>query len=87
MEDMGVDTDDAAARVAFYAHMDHCIKPYVFSRHQYYPWNWNGEDQLYEADGRTVHTCRDFEAIRDWAIENQAGVFNRSIHVPDPLLD
>jgi hypothetical protein len=37
------------------------------------------------ADGRVVHTCRDFEAIRNWAFERTAGVVDFEIWVPDPL--
>jgi hypothetical protein len=48
-------------------------------------WVWVEEDGLYEADGRTMHTCRDFEAIREWTFANRVGTFDRSIYTPDPL--
>jgi Mycotoxin biosynthesis protein UstYa len=49
------------------------------------PWNWVEEDQEAKAVADVAHSCRDFERIRDWAIENQVKHFDRKIYVKDTL--
>ncbi|OAG13184.1 uncharacterized protein CC84DRAFT_1228221 [Paraphaeosphaeria sporulosa] len=73
-------------------HLDHCIDsirqslmcsadvtplPYVW---------WRKYDQLMPATA-VAHTCRDFEAIRDWAKEHRAGKVDKHTQVYDPLGD
>jgi hypothetical protein len=73
-------------------HLDHCIDsirqslmcsaditplPYVW---------WRKFGQLMPTSAVT-HTCRDFEAIRDWAKEHRAGKVEKEVHVHDPLGD
>lgn len=88
---MEVDMQNSTEKDAFYEHMDHCINSIrqslmcsadIATIH----WQWSDKKQVNLADPKTVHTCRDFEAIRRWAYENRVGVFDTSVHVPDPLL-
>jgi hypothetical protein len=50
-----------------------------------YVW-WRKFGQLMPTSAVT-HTCRDFEAIRDWAKEHRAGKVEKEVHVHDPLGD
>jgi len=34
-------------------------------------WQWNARKQVTQADARITHTCRDFDAIREWGMERQ----------------
>ncbi|KAF9740465.1 hypothetical protein PMIN06_012999 [Paraphaeosphaeria minitans] len=73
-------------------HLDHCVDsirqslmcsadvtplPYVW---------WRKYNQLMPTTAVT-HTCRDFEAIRDWAKEHRAGKVDEHTQVHDPLGD
>ena len=73
-------------------HLDHCIDsirqslmcsaditplPYVW---------WRKYNQLMPASAVT-HTCRDFDALRDWAKEHRAGAIDAFVQVHDPLGD
>lgn len=86
---MGNPNDDHALALK---HLDHCIDsirqslmcsadvtplPYVW---------WRKYDQLMPASAVT-HTCRDFDAIRDWAKERLAGKIDVHVQVHDPLGD
>ena len=88
--DMGVNMSDPQEVEDFWTHLDHCsdlIRQNLMcsSDLSTIHWLWAEKDQTWEADGRVMHTCRDFEAIRDWAFENRAGMIDRTVWVPDPL--
>ncbi|GLB20941.1 hypothetical protein AtubIFM61612_010889 [Aspergillus tubingensis] len=88
--DMGVNMSDPQEVEDFWTHLDHCsdsIRQNLMcsSDVSTIHWLWAEEDKTWEADGRVMHTCRDFEAIRDWAFENRAGMIDRTVWVPDPL--
>ncbi|KAL3473610.1 hypothetical protein BJX99DRAFT_261142 [Aspergillus californicus] len=87
---MGVDPANETEINQFWVHVDHCVNSVrqslmcaadISTIH----WSWVQEDQMWEADPQTVHTCRDFEAIRDWAFENRVGAIDRAVWVEDPL--
>ncbi|RAH54431.1 hypothetical protein BO85DRAFT_103687 [Aspergillus piperis CBS 112811] len=88
--DMGVNMSDPEDVENFWTHLDHCsdsIRQNLMcsSDLSTIHWLWVEEDQIWKADGRVMHTCRDFEAIRGWAFENRAGMIDRTVWVPDPL--
>ncbi|GFF41230.1 hypothetical protein IFM51744_04735 [Aspergillus udagawae] len=71
-------------------HLDHCIdalRQSIMCSSDISPivYSWNEAAQRVKGNSGTVHTCRDFEAIRQWAIEHQAPEIDYSVHVPDPL--
>ncbi|KAF9891375.1 hypothetical protein FE257_004231 [Aspergillus nanangensis] len=79
--DMGMDAQNEPEREQLNTRMDHCVNSIRQSLMcsadiSTIQWNWVEKDQLYNPDLRTIHTCRDFEAIRDWAVENRAGFFS-----------
>jgi hypothetical protein len=87
---MGLNTSDADAVTKFWQHLDHCSESLrqslmcssdVSTIH----WVWSDKPHRWQADDRVVHTCRNFEAIRDWAFERTAGVVDFGTWVPDPL--
>lgn len=46
------------------------------------PWAWSKSQGRTIADARTTHTCRDFEAIREWARGRRVeGGFDKSTYV------
>ncbi|CEL09746.1 hypothetical protein ASPCAL12876 [Aspergillus calidoustus] len=88
--DMGLSTSDPDEVTKFWQHLDHCSESLrqslmcssdVSTIH----WVWSEEHHRWQADGRVVHTCRDFEAIREWAFERTAGVVDFETWVADPL--
>ncbi|KAL5355025.1 hypothetical protein BJX96DRAFT_170277 [Aspergillus floccosus] len=88
--DMGVNMSDPKEVEDFWTHLDHCSDSLrqnlmcssdVSTIH----WLWGEKVQRWQADGRVVHTCRDFEAIRAWAFERTAGKVDFETWVPDPL--
>lgn len=88
--DMGVDMRNETEVDAFHNRMDHCIDSVrqslmcsadVSTIH----WIWDDIDGIYKADPRTIHMCRNFDAIRDWAFARRARPIDMTIHVPDPL--
>ncbi|PYH28779.1 oxidase ustYa family protein, partial [Aspergillus neoniger CBS 115656] len=88
--DMGVNMSDPDDVENFWTHLDHCsesIRQNLMCSSDLSTIHWLcvEEDQTWKADGRVMHTCRDFEAIRDWAFENRAGMIDRTVWVPDPL--
>ncbi|KAL1958761.1 hypothetical protein VTO42DRAFT_3880 [Malbranchea cinnamomea] len=71
-------------------HIDHCIDSIrqslmCSSDISTIPWTWDEEDQEAKAVGATIHTCRDFDRISEWAREHRIGPFNTKIHVTDDL--
>ncbi|OJJ75704.1 hypothetical protein ASPBRDRAFT_378605 [Aspergillus brasiliensis CBS 101740] len=89
--DMGLNMSDAKEVERFWIHLDHCsdsIRQSLMcsSDVSTIHWQWNESITRWQADGRIVHTCRDFNAIRDWAFERKAGVVDFETWVPDPLL-
>lgn len=71
-------------------HMDHCIDGIrqalmcagdVTPR----PYGWDPLGENVVAVNHVMRTCRDFDAIREWARPRQVHNFNYSVHVDDPL--
>lgn len=51
-------------------------------------WKWNNKAQRALGHGDVVHSCRNFEKIRDWSIEHRAVVdFRADVHTEDELSD
>lgn len=48
-------------------------------------WKWDEEAGNARPHANVTHTCRDFDVIHQWALENRAPKWNQSIYVPDPL--
>jgi hypothetical protein len=51
------------------------------------PWKWDEETHRIIGLLDSLHTCRDFNAIREWALEHEAKNFDTHTHIPDPLDD
>lgn len=73
-------------------HMDHCIdsmrQSFMCSADvSSIVWKWNEEKHRALGKLEAVHTCRDFDAIREWAIAHEAKEFDVITYVPDPLKD
>jgi Mycotoxin biosynthesis protein UstYa len=73
-------------------HIDHCIdamrQSFMCSADiSPITWKWDEVSQSARGQLTTPHTCRDFEAIREWALEHQTEHFDIHIHAPDPLDD
>jgi hypothetical protein len=51
------------------------------------PWTWVEEDNESKEVATVAHTCRDFEKIRGWAMENKIKHFDRKVYVEDELRD
>ncbi|KAE8332168.1 hypothetical protein BDV39DRAFT_200322 [Aspergillus sergii] len=71
-------------------HVDHCIESLrqaIMCSADVAPIVWSWEDNEHRLKGHTdtLHTCRDFDLIRQWALEHQAPSFDPSVHVSDPL--
>lgn len=49
------------------------------------PWMWDEEAHMAKEVATVLHTCRNFNAIRDWAKEHRIIHFNRSVYVPNDL--
>ena len=74
-------------------HMDHCIDSIreslmcagdITPR----PFGWNLKQSSVLPVNRVLRTCRDFDAIKDWALDRQVKGFDFSVHVvDDPLGD
>ncbi|GFF57926.1 hypothetical protein IFM61392_05424 [Aspergillus lentulus] len=69
-------------------HLDHCIEMIRQSLMcsadiTVDVWAWNEEKQMVTVRADNMHTCRDFEAIRQWALERPAGEFDRTINLVD----
>ncbi|KAF7168197.1 hypothetical protein CNMCM5623_001267 [Aspergillus felis] len=69
-------------------HLDHCIEMIRQSLMcsadiTVDVWAWNEEKQMVTVRADNMHTCRDFEAIRQWALEREAGEFDRTINLVD----
>ncbi|KAL2851399.1 hypothetical protein BJX68DRAFT_266307 [Aspergillus pseudodeflectus] len=88
--DMGLSTSDPDEVTKFWQYLDYCLESLrqslmcssdVSTIH----WVWSDEHHRWQADGRVVHTCRDLEAIREWAFERTAGVVDFETWVADPL--
>ncbi|PLB48380.1 hypothetical protein P170DRAFT_427466 [Aspergillus steynii IBT 23096] len=71
-------------------HIDHCldsVRQSVMCHSDIAPITWTWDDSSGSAKGVLTnhHTCRDFEAIRTWAMEHHAEAFDKSVRVEDPL--
>ncbi|PYH35729.1 uncharacterized protein BO87DRAFT_22527 [Aspergillus neoniger CBS 115656] len=74
--DMGLNMSDPEAVKNFWIHLDHCsdsIRQSLMcsSDVSTIHWRWNESIPRWQAESRIVHTCRDFEAIRNWAFEER----------------
>ncbi|EAU31769.1 predicted protein [Aspergillus terreus NIH2624] len=73
-------------------HIDHCIDTIRQSLMcavdvTPLPFVWVERDQRVKEVAAVIHTCRDFDAIKDWAQEHHIKTFDRTKHVHDDLLD
>lgn len=75
-------------------HMDHCIDSLrqslmCSSDLAPIPYAWNTKYQQNMPIAATTHTCRDFEAIKEWARadERRAKAMDAHVRVDDPLGD
>jgi hypothetical protein len=73
-------------------HIDHCIDTIRQSLMcavdvTPLPFVWVERDQRVKEVAAVIHTCRDFDAIKDWAQEHHIKKFDRTKHVHDDLLD
>lgn len=49
-------------------------------------WQWNNVSRKAQAHGGIVHSCRDFDAVRDWAMEHRKTVeFVGDVFVQDEV--
>lgn len=71
-------------------HLDHCID----SMRQSFMcsvdisainYQWDEAEHYSKGQLTTLHTCRDFDAIKEWALEHQLETWDSHTHVPDPL--
>lgn len=49
------------------------------------PWQWVEAEHEAKEVARVAHTCRDFEAVRRWGMDNAVVDFDRHTYVPDDL--
>ncbi|KAK4168415.1 hypothetical protein QBC43DRAFT_285050 [Cladorrhinum sp. PSN259] len=49
------------------------------------PWQWDERQHKSNVVGKVLHTCRNFEAVREWAMERQVAKFDQDVYVPDDL--
>ncbi|KAG8413392.1 hypothetical protein J3458_012961 [Metarhizium acridum] len=49
------------------------------------PWQWTEKEQQSKEVARVAHTCRDLDAVCEWARERTIFYFHRSVYVPDDL--
>ena len=71
-------------------HLDHCIDAIrqtlmCASDITPMPFAWYLEYQVNFPVFDTLHTCRDFDAIKEWAQARQSLTFDTTIHEEDPL--
>lgn len=71
-------------------HLDHCIDMIrqnlmCSSDITPLPWVWDRTQKKALAVGKVIRTCRNFDMIRQWGIDNKVREFNTSIYVEDPL--
>lgn len=71
-------------------HIDHCINMLrqnimCSSDITPLPYIWDIKKQKSMVVGKVQRTCRDFDAIRNWALERQIHHFDEYIRVEDPL--
>ena len=70
-------------------HVDHCvdsIRQSIMCAADISPlvWLWDEKENEAKAVMETLHTCRDWEAIAEWAKENAIkGNFDTTVHVED----
>ena len=75
-----------------YTHIDHCvdsIRQSLMCSADISPlvWQWKEEFQETKIRADIVHTCRDFESIRQWAVEHQLrDNFDLHIRVEDDIV-
>ncbi|KAK5050442.1 hypothetical protein LTR84_003723 [Exophiala bonariae] len=71
-------------------HLDHCVDMIrqnlmCSSDITPLPWVWDRTQKKALAVGKVIRTCRNFDMIRQWGIDNKVREFNTSIYVEDPL--
>ncbi|KAG0645189.1 Oxidase ustYa [Hyphodiscus hymeniophilus] len=80
----------AGENVTMSDHIEHCIDSIrqtlmCASDITPMPFAWYTEWQVNFPVFDTLHTCRDFDAIRDWALERQSFTFDTTVQEEDPL--
>lgn len=71
-------------------HLDHCIdsmrQSFMCSADiSAINYQWDEAEQYSKGQLTTMHTCRDFDAIKGWALEHTLETWDSRTHVPDPL--
>lgn len=71
-------------------HLEHCYDAIrqtlmCYSDITPLPWKWVEEAQEAKEVAQVVHTCRDFEAVRQWGKENAVVNFDTKTYVADDL--
>lgn len=71
-------------------HIDHCIDSIRQSLMcsgdvTPLPFVWSENHQRTLEVARVIHTCRNFEKVREWGMKNHIGRFDRAKKVEDPL--
>jgi hypothetical protein len=73
-------------------HIDHCIDQMRQSLMctvdvTPIPYEWYPKYGAYMPSTGIMHTCRNFEAVQDWAKKRPAGTWDTKKHLADPLGD
>ncbi|KAM3519678.1 hypothetical protein NHJ13051_007334 [Beauveria bassiana] len=74
-----------------WSHLDHCIEAIRESLTcsadvSAVPYRWHPETKIAEPDIRSVHVCRNFTKIRDWAFERFVPMTSKRMHVEDGVV-
>ncbi|EGX90076.1 hypothetical protein CCM_06496 [Cordyceps militaris CM01] len=78
--------EDGSIDFLTWAHLDHCVEMLRESLTcsadvSVIPYRWHRETNIAEPDIRSVHMCRNFTKIRDWAFERFLSLTSKRIHV------
>lgn len=72
-------------------HIDHCIdalRQHLMCNVDVSPinWRWVEKDHKAYEIAQIAHSCKNWDAIRDWALDNRLTVpFDDSVHVEDDI--
>lgn len=81
------DPDDVSMQMD---HIDHCvdmIRQNIMCSSDItpLPFEWDKKAKMSKVVGTVLRTCRDFDAMRAWALENRVRDWNPHVQVFDPL--
>ncbi|KAJ4147382.1 hypothetical protein LMH87_001904 [Akanthomyces muscarius] len=74
-----------------WAHLDHCIEALRESLTcsvdvSVVPYRWHPDTKIAEPDIRSMHMCRNFTKIRDWAFDRFISMTSKREHVEDGVV-